>query len=229
MAYYDNPSYIPLLQSAYRNWKQLEKKANKKFLIENGILEIAFATAIKTKINFLKKYHIPFELLNSKEMSIQFPDFFLPKDMMGLFQPQGGFLYIDQCIQFFIDESIALGAQIFSQEKVKTWNIETNGKVLVKTDKDIYQSKYLIFTSSAWTNELLPELNLNLEILQKKLVWSSACSNYYSIKKNSPCFAYHLGHDLFYGFPNINGFIKVSRHTGGSIFPSSKMMKKKLL
>jgi sarcosine oxidase len=214
-AYYDDPQYIPLLKDAYQHWKNLGGD----LFVENGLLEIGFADSkmAEDAIQCAKDYQIPIEILSGDQICTRFPGFHVPKDMIGIFQPEAGFLRVDDCVRYFIDKADSQGATIAFNEKVISWQVDSDNLVQVKTNKGLYQSKYLIITTGSWTKELLGSLSIPLQILQKKLVWIPVTTGAYSIKEHSPCFAYHLNDGVFYGFPNIDGFIKVARHTGGAV------------
>lgn len=220
-AYYDNPSYIPLLEKAYLDWKNLDANTTMDLFIENGVLEVGSADSkmIAEALQFTEDYKIPIESLSNDQIMNRFPGFHVPENMVGIFQPQAGFLQLDNAMNYFINFSITHGADIAYNEKVLSWNVNENGCVQVRTDKATYQSNYLIIATGSWTPELLRTLNIPLKIIQKKLVWIPVPKNEYTIQNGSPCFAYHLNDELFYGFPNLNGFIKVARHNGGILLP----------
>ena len=104
MAYYDDPKYIPLLKQAYIDWKNIEKRANKKLFIENGILEIGSPTGtmVLGAIKSSEKYGIHIEILTAEQIISRFPEFHIPEGMVGIFQTQAGFLYVDECVKYFI-------------------------------------------------------------------------------------------------------------------------------
>lgn len=218
-AYYDNPSYIPLLKKAYLDWKNLDANTPMDLFIESGVLEIGPANGkmIVDAMQCSNDYQIPIELLSKDQIIRRYPGFHIPENMVGIFQPQAGFLQIDNCMNYFVNSATANGASITYNEKVLSWNVNERNLVQVKTDKAIYHSKYLVITTGCWTPELLHTVNIPLKIIQKKLVWISAPKNEYTIHNSSPCFSYHLNDEVFYGFPNINGFVKVARHNGGEL------------
>lgn len=214
--YYENPLYTPLLHQAYLDWKKLNQQANKILFVENGVLEMCFpnSSVALAAIDSAKKYRIPLEVLSSQEIEQRFPGFRVPEGMIGIFQPEAGFLYVDDCLNYFIDHSRSAGANILFNEKVLAWQVTNDHLIQIKTNKNTYQSKFLIVTAGSWASEIFPELNLPLNIVQKKLFWASTVDDTYSLN-HSPCFAYHLLQGKFYGFPSISGYVKIARHDGG--------------
>lgn len=216
-AYYDDPNYIPILKKAYLEWKKLNNISTTKIFEEHGVLEIGLpdSTMVKDAVACSEKYNIPIQILTKKEMNSRYPDFYIPDEMIGIFQAQAGFLYIDNCIKQFIKTEPSSNSKVVTNEKVISWEVDKDQTIHIKTNKQKYTSKYLIIAAGVWTKEILNSLNLPITILQKKLFWTDVKNNSYSSKNNSPCFAYHLPEGIFYGFPAVSDYIKVARHTGG--------------
>ncbi|MFJ1269349.1 N-methyl-L-tryptophan oxidase [Legionella lytica] len=218
-AYYDNPAYIPILEKAYLDWKNLDANSEMDLFIECGVLEMGLANSKMSvdAIQCCNDYQIPIELLSKEQITTRFPGFQVPDEMVGIFQPEAGFLQIDNCMNYFVNSATANGASVAYNEKVVSWKVGENNLVQVTTNKATYYSKYLIITTGSWAPELLHALDIPLQIIQKKLVWISVQPNEYSIQNGSPCFSYHLNGEVFYGFPNISGLVKVARHNGGAL------------
>ncbi len=216
-AYYEHPSYIPLLQSAYSSWKKLSANAEQPLFVENGIVEIADShhKVLSSATTSAQQYQLPCERLTAGQISQRFPGFRVTESMAGVFQPEAGFLYVDKSMRFFVKEALRHGATINSQEKVMDIVVEPDKSVKVITQKSTYYTESLIITVGAWTTELLSSLSLPIQVVQKKLVWFPVEKSTYEFERASPCFAYHLNEGLFYGFPSIDGQIKVARHSGG--------------
>ena len=96
----------------------------------------------------------------------------------------------------------------------------------ISTDKEIYYSKKLIFSSGAWLKNLVPKLNLPLKIERQVLFW-------FSPKNSQDLFNYstlpNTGWDLddgieFYTQPNIEdkGF-KVAKHHDGEFIEENDL------
>ena len=96
----------------------------------------------------------------------------------------------------------------------------------ISTDKEIYYSKKLIFSSGAWLKNLVPKLNLPLKIERQVLFW-------FSPKNSQELFNYstlpNTGWDLddgieFYTQPNIEdkGF-KVAKHHDGEFIEENDL------
>lgn len=46
--------------------------------------------------------------------------------MIGIFQSQAGFLYVDECVNCFINSAQNLGAAVNYNEKVISWHVDAN-------------------------------------------------------------------------------------------------------
>lgn len=221
VGYYDSPQFLPLLRDAHAQWKQLNCTARKTLFCENGILEIAEPSShfMQTAVENSKRYNINVHILTPTDIHSRCPNLIVPNHMMGILQPEGGFLYIKECIRYFTQKALEQRGVLLSQETVLSWEMNPNKIIRVITSKNSYQARHLIITAGAWTPFILPTLNLPVVTLQKTSLWFLNKSKSHNLNI-SPCFSYHLNEGLFYGFPSINDYIKIGRHTGGFPLPS---------
>jgi glycine/D-amino acid oxidase-like deaminating enzyme len=59
---------------------------------------------------------------------------------------------------------------------------------------------------------MLDQLNLQLEVRRKGVFWFKTRQSF----ADAPCYLYELPQGVFYGFPEIDGRMKVAEHSGGT-------------
>ena len=94
----------------------------------------------------------------------------MPSDYYGLYQPDGGFLFPEKCVEAYKNMAIMMGADVKANERVKSWKSE-RGKVIVTTDKDVYRADKIVFTSGAWTQNLLSDTSEILNVERQVVGW----------------------------------------------------------
>ncbi len=67
---------------------------------------------------------------------------------MAVFQPDGGFLLPERCINTHVDAAVAMGAVVRTDERVLEWEA-TNGGVRVTTDRATYEAGRLVLAAGA--------------------------------------------------------------------------------
>ena len=74
-----------------------------------------------------------------------------------LYQPEGGILAPERCIEAHVAVAQQHGAQVHTQEKVLHWRVDQlSGEVHVTTDRGHYTAGSLVLTAGAWMSDMLP-------------------------------------------------------------------------
>jgi sarcosine oxidase len=216
-AYFEHPDYVPLLQRGYDLWAELEEEFGQQLYCECGLLlsgspegeavggaKIAAAT-----------HNIPIEQLDLRDVQDRFPGFEIPEGFSVVFEPEAGFLKVEDCVTAHIEQACAMGAELKTRETVQSW--ESDGTtVRVRTDRGEYEAASLIVTAGAWTSQLLTDLNVKLEVLRKPLFWHEITSNNFRVEQGLPGWYFEMPEGDFYGFPCIdNSTLKLAEHSGG--------------
>jgi len=213
LAYYEDPSYVPLLKRAYELWFSLQNQVMEELLCTTGSLDIdrIDGSVFKGSLISCLTHNIVHEVLDAKEISSRFPGYELPPDYYGLYQPDGGFLVPEKCVEAYKNMAIMMGADVKVREQVTGWESE-HGKVIVTTDKAVYRADNIVFTSGAWTPNLLSDTSEILNIERQVVGW-------FTPEKHNVA---KFEEGRYYGFPmtGIPGF-KIGRyhHLGQIVDP----------
>lgn len=217
--YYDKPFYIPFLKSAQEQWHTLERLSGLSILKCSGKLEVHDRRNVDIpKITSVaKKYDIPIEIIDdSTRLSTRFKQFNFNANQIGLFEPYSGFLDLDAAQKAFLSQIDDEFCHRKVNETVLDWEVK-NKKIILRTNKGHYQSKYLIITPGSW-HEIIKYKLENIKLIQKVLCWFNITTKFTLEElKSMPVFAFNMGLDFFYGFPPYENQIKIARHTGGKI------------
>jgi sarcosine oxidase len=153
LAYAEHPDYVPLLRRAYQLWHELESVSGRKLLIVTGGIDAGAPESATVKGSLLAcdQHQLPHELLTAGELHQRFPGYRLPPEMVAVFQPDGGFLLPEHCIEQHVRAS---GAEIHIHERVTAWD-RYQGRVKVWTDRSSYTARKLIITAGPWAASLI--------------------------------------------------------------------------
>ncbi|MCA6075084.1 N-methyl-L-tryptophan oxidase [Fulvivirga sedimenti] len=203
-AYGEDTRYVPLLQKAYKNWKELEEETGEQVYFQTGLAyfgsrENPFFETIRQSA---QDYDIQLNQLTSEESKKQFPQFNLPDGHQKLFEPDAGFLTSERCILLYIRQALSKGAVIRTNEKVTDWRY-AQGMVNVKTTAGNYSAKKLIITTGAWAGKTVPEWSDLFRVTRQVLAWVEP-KNPESFRLGSlPCWYMEENGFDFYGFPML--------------------------
>ena len=210
LAYYEHPSYVMLLKRAYELWHAIEAVSGEKLLHYTGSIDAGPADSwvFKGALQSAVQYDLAHEVLTGSEMAQRFPGYRFPHDLMGLYQPQGGFLTPERCIVSYVNAAVDLGAEIHGREKVLGYEPTATGGVRVRTDRDEYTADTLVVTAGAWDAELMPHLR-GLAVPERQvLAWLQPQKPEHFRLSNFPVFNCLVDEGRFYGFPvhGVPGF-----------------------
>jgi sarcosine oxidase len=211
-AYFEHPQYVPLLLETYRLWHELEAACNKKLYFETGLLQIGppEGTVVPGVLRAAREHSLSVEEISAGEVQSRWPAFHVPAGMVGAFERGAGYLRVEDCVAAQLAVAREAGAEIQAPCEVMSW--EPGNPIRLRTAIGPITTDTLIITAGPWAEQLLGDLNLQLEVRRKGVFWFTARQSF----TNVPCYLYELPHGVFYGFPEIDGRMKVAEHSGGA-------------
>ena len=209
LAYYEHPSYVPLLRRAYELWKEIEVVADEQLLYTTGCIDTSPAghEVFEGALESCLIHDIPHEILTHDQINRRFPGYELPAGHMGLLQADGGFVLSERSIVAFVNASIASGAEIHARETVLRWEAESDG-VRVFTDRADYTAERLVITAGAWAGGIVPALQTLAVPERQVLAWLQPKEPSLFTPEVFPVFNAYFEEGQYYGFPvfGIPGF-----------------------
>ena len=214
LAYYEHPSYVPLLRRAYELWRELESGFGERLLHITGSVDAgpADSQVFVGSRESCKLHGLPHEVLTSAEVTARFPGYRLPEGHMAVFQPEGGHVMSERAIVAHVGAALELGAEVHGRERVIGWE-ETAGGVRVETDRGVYEAEQLVIAAGAWMGALVPEL-AGLAVPERQVLgWFQPTRPADFAPDRFPVFNLTVEEGRYYGFPvhSVPGF-KIGRY-----------------
>ncbi|HPW62516.1 MAG TPA: N-methyl-L-tryptophan oxidase [Cyclobacteriaceae bacterium] len=203
-AYFEHPDYVPLLERAYENWKEIEGKTDSQIYFPTGLLYAGKPeeVLIKGVRESAEKYKLNVESLSKSDTKHRFPQFQIPEGYEVLFEPDAGFVTPERAILLFAEQAIRKGAQIHTKEKTASWKKEGD-LITVITDKSTYTCKKLIITAGAWAGSVIPGFSSQLKVTRQVIAWVNPKERKPFELGQFPCWMIddHTQEGMYYGFP----------------------------
>ena len=209
LAYYEHPSYVPLLKRAYELWAEIEGACGEQLFYKTGSVDVGTAVSqvFKDSYDSCLEHSLPHEILTGAQLNQRFPGYHVPHDFMALYQPDGGFLIPERATVAFVEAAHQHGAIIRAREQVQRWQAIDDG-VRVVTNRMTYKAKSLVFTAGAWNRALLPLLSELAVPERQVLAWLQPHKPEWFTPQTFPVFNMQVDEDRYYGFPvfGVPGF-----------------------
>lgn len=218
-AYYEHPDYVPLLQRSYALWRELEGHTDRTLLVESGLVLAGppDGAVIAGALASARQHRLVVEHLPGAVARRGWPMLECPDDWDVVFEPTGGYLHVESCVEAHVDAAMRAGALVEHDVVVHGWTADRSG-VTVHTHRGTWRADRLVLTPGAWAEGLLQLPDVPLQVLRKPLFWftpSGDTAPAFSAG-TCPCFAFDTPDGFFYGFPSLDDRgVKIAEHTGG--------------
>jgi sarcosine oxidase len=157
-AYFEHPSYVPLMRLSFARWQALERDSGVPLLTVTGGLDIGLpdGRVMRGAKAACAAHGLPHEVLRADEVARRHPAWRLPPAFETVYQPDAGFLPADRAILAHSNLARRLGAEVQENEPVRGWKA-TGDRVEVETDRGRYEAGALVVAAGAWTGRILGE------------------------------------------------------------------------
>ncbi|MDR7417342.1 MAG: N-methyl-L-tryptophan oxidase [Armatimonadota bacterium] len=217
-AYFEHPSYVPLVHRAYDLWADLERASNQRLLrTTGGIMIGAPSTAlVQGALQSARQHHLRHEVLDAPEIRRRFPVFHPTDEMIGVYEPRAGVLDPEACVRTHLDQAARAGAELHHEEQVLSWHASAT-HVRVETSRGRYDGGRLVVTAGPWAPALLADLGLPLVIERQIIGWFRPAAMAEAFAPGRcPVYLWQIRGRFFYGFPELDGHgVKIAEHAVG--------------
>ena len=202
LAYFEHPSYVPLLRRAYELWRELENRRGERLLFITGSIDAGGSDSrtITGALRSCEIHGLPYDVLDAAALHNRFPGYHLSPDMVAVYQPDGGFVLCERAIINYVEAAHELGADIHAREPVSGWDLDGDA-VVVTTGAGVYRAPRVVLTAGPWAASLLPELQTLARPERQVLLWTQPRRPERFRLGAFPVFNLDSPHGHFYGFP----------------------------
>lgn len=214
-AYYEHPSYIPLVERAYDLWDDLADDSARPVIHRTGSIDAAPEGDIvfEGSLRSCEEHDIPHEVLTGAELGERFPGYELPDEYHALYQSDGGFVVPEQAIIAHTQAAHDEGAEIHARTRVHGWEETADGGVRVETERATHEADRLVLAAGAWNYTLADALE-GLAVPERQvLAWFQPKTPSLFQSESFPVWNLSVPEGRFYGLPvyDVPG-IKLGRY-----------------
>ena len=215
LAYFEHPSYVPLLREAFRLWRALEAATGERIMTLTGMIEAGYpgCPIVEGSLRSSLEHGLAHERLTASEANARFRAFNLPRDWEVIFQPDAGALFPERAIGLFIAGAKTRDAEVRLNTRVVAVRPVGDRVEVVLEDGKRIEAGSAVLSAGAWIGELLPDLAAKMRLTRQPLLWFEPLEPALVGPDRMPVFMFQTTRDLVYGLPNIcNTGVKVASH-----------------
>ncbi|MFD4640709.1 N-methyl-L-tryptophan oxidase [Lentzea sp. NPDC058436] len=208
-AYFEDPAYVPLLLRAHEMWDQIERDSGERIFHRVGGIIVGGpdSEAIAGSRASAEQWGIRHELLDAGEIRVRFPRLNPWPDEIALYEDGAGLVVPETAVRAHLALAERAGAELHFEEPVTHWE---PGRVT--TAKATYEAEHVVVCPGPWAPELLGRLGIPFEIERAVQHYFTPAEDF----RDHPIYIWDRADGTkFYGFPELDGAVKVAFHHGG--------------
>lgn len=216
-AYFEHPSYVPMLRRAYQLWDDLERQSGEHLFHRTGLIEIGPPDGVVMGgvRRSAREHHLAIEEMTWSEVASTWPGLRGESDWHAIVERDAGFLRVEECVAAHLQLAQQAGAVCRHHQTARRWEPSGTG-VQVTTDDGTESAAHLVIAAGPWANRVASGIGADLQVVKKQQYWLATDDDGYGLNDGFPCFFYETPSGYFYGFPAMgNEGLKVARHSGG--------------
>ncbi|MCB2251454.1 N-methyl-L-tryptophan oxidase [Pseudomonas chlororaphis] len=213
----EGAAYVPLAIRAQQIWRELEAQVDEPLFEQCGVL-VMTSSATPTgqdgtpdftanTLALARQFGIEHEALDAEQIRRRFPQFAPIHDSaQGCFEPGGGYVRPERCINAQLTLARQLGATLFTGETVQAIASD-QGQVRVTSQGRCITAAKAVVCAGMWSSQLLgAPFDELLRVCRQTLYWYRLAEPVI-FPEHSPSFIVHGASDEqhCYGFPPIPG------------------------
>ena len=206
-AYMEGADYVPLLQSAYALWRQLERESGANLLTLTGAVSIGApgTRLIAGALASVRAHHLEHEVLSAQQLRARYPLHVVGDDEIGLLDVVAGVLRPEDAITAATQRAEELGATVVCNAPVE--RIMPGATVTVRAGGQSYRARQVVIAPGAWLGQVQRDLGLALPLTVYRVVmtWFRPRSPDLFAPDRFPIFMRERGTLEWDGFPCLDG------------------------
>jgi sarcosine oxidase len=219
-AYFEDPAYVPLLLRAYQLWSELERKTGRQLLRITGLLMVGEEETeiIAGARRAAREHNLRLESLSANEIRKRYPSLKVLENEVGAYEPDGGVLDPEACVQAHLHVASAAGAEMHFGVVMKGWEKTNRGFRIELSDGTSVESRGLVLSLGAWFKEVLAKLGVTLRVQRNVQAWFDPATDQYDAGRFPPFLLDRRGLPApLYGFPEFGDGVKAAFHCHGQL------------
>ena len=223
-AYFEEPSYVPLLHRAYDLWREVERESGQDLLHITGLLSVGPENSeiIHGTRRSAREHRLPVEDLSRAAIRERYPTLRVFPDEGGIFEKDGGVLQPERAIAAHLKLAERKGAEMRFETAMAGWRAAGDGFEVSLTNGEQLSTLALVLSLGPWfQNNGLP-----IRVQRNVQVWFKPATDAYSAERFPGFLLDRAGLPApLYGFPDFGEGVKAAFHGHGEICEPDQLVR----
>ena len=204
-AYLEGSEYVPLLQEAYRGWRELERETGRNLLTLTGGMTIGDpdAPSMRKVLESIETFGLEHELLDAKAAQTRYPQHHLLPGETMILDRQAGFLRPELAVLTAIQRAEELGATVHRHARVE-WVEPLEGGVRIRAGGEDFEVGRVIVSAGPWAGSLMAGWASQLSVRRLVMTWFAARDPAAFSPGRFPVFVRRSRGADFFGVPTVD-------------------------
>jgi len=221
VANFEGAELVAMVRRAHEIYREIEAESGARLFDQRGSL--IFGTPggtgyhnvedpFKSTITAAQQHDVWHELLTPDEVHERWPVFGFQGNETAYFEPEGGVLFPERCVEAQLELAERHGARLATQEVVQSFASHKNSVSVTTTDaktnqERTYEADKLVVAAGPWVKKILPEYERHFRLERQILYWfdlEDKSPENYELYNQIPRGGWAYG-DGAYFFPALDG------------------------
>ena len=215
----EGDAYVPFARRSHELWRELEAETGEDLFTPCGYAMIARPGSKGVhhgSTDFLgrteavaRRHRIVHEMLDAAALRRRFPALLLAEGEMAYFEPAGGFVRPERCVDVQLRLAEKGGAAVMRDTPVRSVQERSGSGVVVETDRGTVEAAQVVVSAGSWAGKLLgAPYDWTLVPFRQVLHWYPSLDPALHGPDHMPVYIWvhdDLPGAFFYGFPAVPG------------------------
>jgi sarcosine oxidase len=216
-AYSEGDQYVPLVHRARALWLELGRETGRELFRPIGALILGEpqSRVVAGAVATARALELPHEVLDAKTVRSRFPAFMPDEAEVAVWDPMGGAVFPERCLETMVEGARAAGAHVRFREPMREFRASRD-RVFVRSDREEYEADQLVLAVGSWLPSTVPGLGVPMEVERQAVFWfrpRGEASRF--APERMPAFVWQrraVGY--YYGLPDFGDGVKAASDEG---------------